>query len=171
MAELRSQNVQGATGARLNERLEDALTAGGRGSSEELGVPIPDDRARLDNRLGVPILTRTTTAAAIATGAAECIAMHSEQWSASLSRGCMCATWTTATIASKARQSKAVAPKARGFRRRPLRISGCNPVSKNISNYKDTLDWTRQDWRGFHYLSGFSSISDQPAGLGLRVDP
>jgi hypothetical protein len=52
MAELRSQNVQGATGARLNERLEDALTAGGRGSSEELGVPIPDDRARLDNRLG-----------------------------------------------------------------------------------------------------------------------
>lgn len=89
---------------------------------------------------GVPTLTRTTKAAAIATGAAECIAMHSEQWSASLSTACMCATWTTATIASKAKHSKAVAPKARGFRRRPLLKFGCNPVSKNNSNYKDTLD-------------------------------
>jgi len=36
----------------------------------------------------------------------------------------------------------------------------CNPVSKNISNYKDTLDWTRQI--GEVPLSvGFSSISDQ----------
>lgn len=52
----------------------------------------------------------------------------------------MCATWTTATIASKAKHSKAVAPKARGFRRRPLLKFGCNPVSKNNSNYKDTLD-------------------------------
>lgn len=120
---------------------------------------------------GVPILTRTTTAAAIATGAAECIAMHSEQWSASLSRAWMCATWTTATIASNARHSKAIAPKARGFRRRPLRISGCNPVSKNISNYKDTLDWTRQDWRGFHYLSGFSSISGSAGGFGASCGP
>ncbi len=51
----------------------------------------------------------------------------------------MCATWTTATIASKAKHSKAVAPKARGFRR-PLLEFGCNPVSKNVSNYKDTWD-------------------------------
>ena len=121
---------------------------------------------------GVPILTRTTTAAAIVTGAAECIAMHSEQWSASLSRAWICATWTTATIASKAKHNKAAAPKARGFRRRPLRISGCNPVSKNISNYKDTLDWTRQEWRGFHYLSGFSSILEISRLLWeVRVDP
>jgi len=88
---------------------------------------------------GAPILTKTTMAAAIATGAAECIAMQSEQWSESLSRGWMCATWTTATIASKARHSNALAPKARGFRRCMLRLSGCNPVSKNISRYKDTL--------------------------------
>jgi len=52
----------------------------------------------------------------------------------------MCATWTMATIASKTRHSNAAAPKARGFRRRPLLQSGCNPVSTNISNYKDTLD-------------------------------
>lgn len=90
--------------------------------------------------VGLPILIRTTIAAAIETGAAECSAMHSEQWSGWLSSGCTCATWTMATIASKARQSKAVAPKARGFRRRPLLQSGCNPVSTNISNYKDTLD-------------------------------
>jgi len=89
---------------------------------------------------GLPILTRTTIAAAIETGAAECSAMHSEQWSGWLSSGCMCATWTMATIASKTRHSNAAAPKARGFRRRPLLQSGCNPVSTNISNYKDTLD-------------------------------
>jgi hypothetical protein len=89
---------------------------------------------------GLPMLTRTTIAAAIETGAAECIAMHSEQWSGSLSSGCTCATWTTATIASKARHSKATAPKARGFRLRVLLKSGCDPVSTNISNYKDTLD-------------------------------
>ncbi len=89
---------------------------------------------------GLPMPTKTSIAAAMATGTAECIAMHSEQWSGSLSSGCTCATWTTATMASKARHSKAAAPKARGFRRCPLLKSGCNPVSTNISNYKDTLD-------------------------------
>jgi len=50
--ELHSKNLQVATGARLYGRLEVALTAGRRGSSEEFGVPIANDRARLDNRCG-----------------------------------------------------------------------------------------------------------------------
>ena len=84
----------------------------------------------------------------------------------------MCATWTTATIASNARHSKAIAPKARGFRRRSWRESGCNPVSKNISNYKDTFDWTRQEWRGFHYLPGFTPrLGTNQCVRGGRVGP
>jgi hypothetical protein len=81
---------------------------------------------------GVPILTRTTTAATTATGAAECIAMHSEQWSASLSSGCECATWTKAIIASRTRHRKAAAPKAHGSRR-PLPLkSGWFPVKNPL---------------------------------------
>ena len=82
---------------------------------------------------GGPILTRTTAVVITATGAAECIAMHSEQWSASWSSGCMCATWTTASSASRARHRKAAAPKARGSRRRLSRKSVCNPVNKSSS--------------------------------------
>jgi hypothetical protein len=83
----------------------------------------------------------------------------------------MCATWTTATIASKAKHNKAVAPKARGFRRRVLRISGCDPVSKNISIYKDTLDWTHRNGKGSIICRFSGHFRDQPACPRGRVNP
>ena len=77
------------------------------------------------------IWTRTTTAAKTATGAAVCIAMQSGQWSESLSRGCICATCTTASSASRNRHRRAAIGKAPGFARRLLRKSAWNPVKKH----------------------------------------
>lgn len=53
--------------------------------------------------VGAPTCTSTTIAAVTATGAAECITIHSGQWSASLSVACRCATWTTASSAIRTR--------------------------------------------------------------------
>ncbi len=51
--EHRRQTWQGSTGLRLkSENRKDALTADGRGTRKELGMPVADGRARLKNRRG-----------------------------------------------------------------------------------------------------------------------
>lgn len=85
--------------------------------------------------VGVPACTKTTTAAITATGAAVCIAMHSGQWSASLSSGCICATWTTVSSASRIRHTTVATGKALSFARRFPRRSVSNPAK----NYTPTL--------------------------------
>ena len=56
--------------------------------------------------MSTPTWTITTTIAAIATGAAECIMMQIGQWSASLSLVCRCVTCATASRASRIRQTR-----------------------------------------------------------------
>jgi len=81
--------------------------------------------------VGVPACTKTTTAAITATGAAVCIAMHSGQWSASLSCGCICATWTTVSSASRIRHTTVTTGKALSFARRFPRQLVSNPAKNN----------------------------------------
>ena len=86
------------------------------------------------------------SAAATATGAAECIAMHSGQWSASLSSGCKCATCTTASSAIRTRHTTVAAGKAPGLRRPSPRICACNPVNQEplLQEYTIMMDALRR---------------------------
>jgi hypothetical protein len=62
--------------------------------------------------MSTPTWTITTTIAAIATGAAECIMMQIGQWSASLSLVCRCVTCVTASKARRIRQTMVTAGRA-----------------------------------------------------------
>jgi hypothetical protein len=78
---------------------------------------------------GVPSLTRMMTIAVTITGAAECITMHSGQWSASVSTEWTCATWTKASRARRTRHTTAAAP-FRG-RRLPPVLNSCSARKEN----------------------------------------
>ena len=93
------------------------LAAGGRRTGKELGMPVADDRRAPQRPARALQPDQHHHRRQHATGAAECMAMHSGQWSASLPRGCMCATWTTVSSASRTRHSTATAGKARSFAR------------------------------------------------------
>jgi len=75
------------------------------------------------------ILTSTTTAGAAATGAAVCRTTHRGQWSPSLWRGWLWATWATVNKASRTRHNRADSGKAGRFAPSPRRKSAQNPIS------------------------------------------
>jgi hypothetical protein len=74
----------------------------------------------------------------MATGAAECMAMQTWQWSASLSTSWVCATWTKISIANRASETSAAAPNACGIRRRFGLEFVSKWVGKSILIFKGT---------------------------------
>ena len=83
----------------------------------------------------VPILMSRTATIITKKGTTECIAMHSEQWSASVSTECANATWTTASSKSKTKHTAIATRKGLGFGRRSRRESARIPVNK-ISSWR-----------------------------------
>jgi hypothetical protein len=74
----------------------DALAAGGRRAGKELGMPVAGDRLRLKDRgAGLDLDQHDHGGRDRNRGSRMHGTMHSGQWSASVSTGCTCATWTT----------------------------------------------------------------------------
>ena len=92
-------------------------------------------RTSRNTEAGVPILTRTTVTNIITRGTTECIAMHSVQWSASLSDAWICATCITVRNASRTRHTTVATFKAVGFERRSVCMSARIPV-KGASSWR-----------------------------------
>src|ERR1700676_3951527 len=90
--------------------------------------------------VGAPSGTRMMRAAVAATGATEGRTMQSGQWSASDSRAWVCATWTTASRASRMRQRAAAAMTTLGLAKRDLRRAGWNLRRIETPHPEDTLN-------------------------------
>ncbi len=98
------------------------------------------------------------------------MAMHSGQWSGSLSTGCTCATWMTASRAAKTRHRKTDALKARGFERLSLR--NCVWRQINSASYALRIHIRRSSTGIRSSLSRFSSLPKiNPPAWKSRADP
>ena len=82
----------------------------------------------------IPIRTRTTAAVVTATGAAECIEMHSGQGLVLLLlMGWTCATWTAVSSATRKTHTITIAGHVPGLLRRMLRV--CAPIPVNEPSF------------------------------------
>jgi hypothetical protein len=135
-------------------------------------------RASSNTGAAVPNLTRTTTTTMIARGTTECIAMHNGQWSALLSKGCVCTTWATASRTSRTRQTTVATPKVLNFGQRSLRECARTPVNETSSRrlYTDLgrtchLSLNRQCALRGKIGTGFIQVGQRQGSQHLPLEP